>query len=74
MQPEELFSPSTAVNDHVQKRDLYEPHGVREYWLVHPTDRVVGVYRLDPVIGSEVILSVAWLVPDRLEPVTLNPP
>ena len=25
---------------------LYERHGVREYWLIHPVDRVLTVYRL----------------------------
>lgn len=43
----EVLSPSTAGHDMVQKRRLYERHGVREYWLIHPTDRVVTVYRLE---------------------------
>lgn len=44
----EILSPHTAGKDQIVKRKLYEAHGVREYWLVHPTDRVVTVYRLGP--------------------------
>ena len=43
----EVLSPSTAGHDQVRKRDLYERHGVREYWTVHPIDNVVTVMRLD---------------------------
>ena len=42
----EILSPSTAGHDLILKRRLYERVGVREYWLVHPVDRVVTVYRL----------------------------
>ena len=42
----EVLSPQTSVRDQVQKRDLYERHGVREYWIVHPADRVLTTYRL----------------------------
>ena len=41
-----MLSPSTAGHDQVLKRRVYERAGVREYWLVHPTDRVLIVYRL----------------------------
>jgi Uma2 family endonuclease len=41
----EILSPRTAARDQVQKRTLYERHGVREYWLLHPVDRVLTVYR-----------------------------
>lgn len=40
----EVLSPATAAHDQIIKRDLYERHGVREYWLVHPADRLVMVY------------------------------
>lgn len=40
----EVLSPSTAVRDQIKKRDLYERAGVREYWLVHPADRILTVY------------------------------
>ena len=41
----EILSPSTAAKDLKVKRALYEEHGVREYWLFHPVDRTVMVYR-----------------------------
>ncbi len=39
----EVLSPSTALKDMHSKRDLYERHGVREYRLVHPTERWIMV-------------------------------
>ncbi|MFZ2958653.1 MAG: Uma2 family endonuclease [Candidatus Ozemobacteraceae bacterium] len=44
----EILSPSTAPKDHITKKHLYEKHGVKEYWLVSPTDRLVTVYQLEP--------------------------
>jgi Uma2 family endonuclease len=43
----EVLSPSTAIHDQRTKRALYEQHGVAEYWLVHPGDRSVTIYRLE---------------------------
>lgn len=43
----EVLSPATAGHDQVRKRRIYEQAGVREYWMVHPTDRVLTVYRLE---------------------------
>ncbi|MBI4756619.1 MAG: Uma2 family endonuclease [Betaproteobacteria bacterium] len=43
----EVLSPGTAGHDQILKLGLYERHGVREYWLVHPTDRVVMAYWLE---------------------------
>jgi Uma2 family endonuclease len=43
----EVLSPATAIRDQSIKRALYERAGVREYWLVHPTDRVVSIYLLE---------------------------
>jgi Uma2 family endonuclease len=42
----EVLSPSSASHDQILKRALYERHGVREYWLIHPVDQIVTVYRL----------------------------
>lgn len=43
----EVLSPSTSGHDQIKKRNLYERHGVREYWLIHPIDRVLTVYVLE---------------------------
>lgn len=43
----EVISPSTALRDQRIKRDLYQQHAVREYWIVHPIDRIVIVYILE---------------------------
>jgi len=55
----EVLSPSTSSHDQINKRRLYERHGVREYWLVHPVDRVLTVYRLlDGEYGKPDILEL----------------
>jgi len=43
----EVLSPSTMLKDMNTKRSLYEQHGLKEYWLVHPEDRWLMVYTLD---------------------------
>ena len=42
----EVISPSTAGKDQVKKRAIYEKNGVREFWLLHPEDRLLFVYLL----------------------------
>ena len=42
----EILSPSTARRDLREKLALYERHGVREYWVVQPSDQTVMVFRL----------------------------
>ncbi|HOT28288.1 MAG TPA: Uma2 family endonuclease [Candidatus Ozemobacteraceae bacterium] len=44
----EVLSFSTASRDQIKKRALYERHGVKEYWIVHPDDRLVYMYRRLP--------------------------
>lgn len=63
----EILSPSTAAKDLKIKRDLYERHGVKEYWLVHPTDKTVMIYnsivddnqygKADVYAGEDIIVS-----------------
>lgn len=43
----EVLSPTTASHDQLLKRRVYERAGVPEYWLVHPADRIVTIYRLE---------------------------
>lgn len=52
----EVLSPYTAAHDQTVKLAAFERHGVRECWLVHPTDRVVNVYTLsDGAYGRPAI-------------------
>jgi len=42
----EILSKSSATNDKGIKKDTYEIHGVREYWLVDPIKKSIEVYAL----------------------------
>jgi Uma2 family endonuclease len=56
----EVLSPGTASKDQITKRLLYEAQGVREYWLVHPTDRILTIYHLvaDGHFGAADIMEM----------------
>ncbi|MEO7402680.1 MAG: Uma2 family endonuclease [Burkholderiales bacterium] len=56
----EVVSPATAGHDQIVKHALYERHGMREYWLIHPIDRVLTIYRL--VAGKYGIPLIQELV------------
>lgn len=43
----EILFPTTATNDLQVKKDLYEKHGVREYWIVQPGEKIAIVYFLE---------------------------
>jgi Uma2 family endonuclease len=45
----EILSPSTASRDSITKMELYERHGVKEYWIVDPINDLVFVR----VIGKD---------------------
>ena len=49
----EILSPSTAHRDRGIKLDLYARRGVREYWIVDPTEDVVDVWRFGGTPGHE---------------------
>ena len=42
----EVLSPSSSRRDWREKRDLYGLHGVREYWIIDPTNRLVWIMQL----------------------------
>ena len=42
----EIFSPSTGKRDLHEKFLLYEEHGVKEYWIVYPSDKAIHTFLL----------------------------
>jgi len=43
----EILSKGSSKHDAKIKYELYQRHGVREYWIVHPTEQTVLVYVLN---------------------------
>lgn len=43
----EVLSPSTFRRDLYEKRNLYEHHGVREYWTVDPSRTIILIHTLN---------------------------
>ncbi|MCA0452589.1 MAG: Uma2 family endonuclease [Chloroflexi bacterium] len=42
----EIFSPGSVVNDRGDKFDLYQRYGVREYWMIDPSEEYIEVFTL----------------------------
>ena len=58
----EIISPSNRRHDCVTKREIYEKHGVREYWIIDPDAFAVYIYRLE----NGVFKSEVHLYPEKL--------
>ena len=58
----EVLSPSTGWYDRGHKKDIYEKHGVREYWIVEPAGKSVEQYVLEG--GRFVLRGVYAVYPD----------
>jgi Uma2 family endonuclease len=43
----EIVSPQSSKRDVKDKFEIYQQHGVREYWIVNPNDENVNVFVLD---------------------------
>lgn len=43
----EILSPSSAQKDAKEKFQLYEEHGVQEYWMVHIDEKLIDVFHLE---------------------------
>ena len=63
----EILSKSSVQRDAVEKFNLYQEYGVKEYWIVYPDEELVYVYTLinggygEPVVYNkhqEIVLSV----------------
>lgn len=78
----EILSPSTSEKDLTWKYDLYEESGVKEYWVVSPTEKNMMIYTLDhegkyqpsrlftrgDIIRSSVLEGFALDLSDVFEP------
>lgn len=53
----EVLSPATAAHDQTVKLAAYERAGVREVWLVHPSDRVLTIYQLEGTQFSRPLIQ-----------------
>lgn len=42
----EILSPSTSKMDMTVKFDLYQRFGVKEYWIIHPSEQTLMVFKL----------------------------
>ncbi len=53
----EIVSPSSGYRDRVEKKKLYQTHGVQEYWLVDPLEELIEIFTLEN--GQYTLLSAA---------------
>ena len=63
----EVLSPSTQRLDRIEKMPVYAAMGVQHLWLVHPTARVLEVFRLHEGNWLQIALHKD-LVRARIEP------
>lgn len=76
----EIISPSTSIYDMIEKREVYEEYGVKEFWLVNPDEKAIEIFALkeglykrhsfarkDGVVNSEVIKGFSVNLKDVFE-------
>ena len=43
----EVISPSSVIRDRIEKKNIYENFGVKEFWLIDPQNEEVEIYFLE---------------------------
>ena len=51
----EIVFPQNAKRDIKDKFKIYEEHGVREYWIVNPSDVNVSVFVLNESVKYQLV-------------------
>ncbi len=70
----EILSASTGSRDIGIKRDIYEKHGVREYWILDPVTKTAMLYTLcDGTYDKATVYTVEEGPPLKLFPEILLP-
>jgi Uma2 family endonuclease len=63
----EVASPGTAQRDRDYKFRLYEQHGVREYWMLDPRDKLIEVWaRVEGIFKRIGVFGAADTFPSPL--------
>jgi len=66
----EVLSPRTSAKDLSIKFEVYEEAGVREYWVIHPSEQTIMIYILNENGKYEGKLK-PFIRTDRVSPITL---
>lgn len=68
----EVLSPATARRDRLEKRRLYQQHGVAVLWLLDPIRRVVEVWTPTSAMPTVEAALVSWHPSNAAEPLTID--
>ncbi len=60
----EIISKSSAKNDAIEKYQIYQEAGVREYWIVYPEQELVHVFLLE---NEKFFLKKVYASDDKIE-------
>jgi Uma2 family endonuclease len=66
----EIISPTSVIRDRIEKKNLYEQVGVREYWLVDPQYAAIEIYSLKN--GRYELYSAATILEGELKTALLE--
>ncbi len=65
----EIISKSSAKNDAIEKFQIYQEAGVREYWIVYPEEELVHVFLLE---NEKFFLKKIYASDDKIEVAIFN--
>lgn len=60
----EILSPYTFKKDKIEKFNLYEKYGVKEYWIIYPGEKIIEIYKL---IDGKYGIPEVYGIDDKIE-------